>query len=274
MRAHRSVLLTLFGLSALTLGCGNSEGGNVDPCQRDPSKCGPDAGSEPDPCDVDPAKCTMTTMDAAAPVYDETPPLFTVTPVDLEGTYDPDTHRLGALWCIDSDPFYGWCFDAFGIEPMLSSHAPIKNPTLNYRVEIDAPVRAVVAGTVMAMEPKTEPWDGPNAWGVAVQTSADSAFIVEYDHLKDPTVEVGSTMEAGDVIGVAGQYIENDSSMIELGLHYHKTATDGTATNRCPALYGSDEFNARNEAALAAAQDAFPDGTRTGTKLCEVDQDP
>jgi hypothetical protein len=180
---------------------------------------------------------------------------------------DPD-----AWW--GGDAANGWCFQAFGLMVDIPGHPKIANPSFNYVMASEAPVRAAIAGRVASLEPKDVDYVGPDEWTLLLEPHPGSAFSVEYDHLKGPTAGVGDAVEAGAAIGAGGrcQGCDQANAFIEVTLHYHPGANDGTNATACPTLHATPEFVARHERALEVHTMVFPDSIWSAPAPCVLDE--
>ncbi|MBI3071552.1 MAG: hypothetical protein HYY84_05420 [Deltaproteobacteria bacterium] len=265
---------------AACFACGSSKSSGRSGCD-DPAKC-TDAGTvdaSVDPCTNDPQKC----VDGgdAGQTFDESPVVLSWTPVDLSGTYDAGSKRLGALVCDPTTPagqdaVYGmFCFHPFGIMvDWIPGHLTMRNPTFDYVIPLNEPVRAVTAGRVRSLTLKTESWVGPNEYGLLLEPRPHSAYQIEYDHLKDPVVAIGAMVDAGDTLGTGGrcQGCDLAYAFIEVGVHYHLGATDGSASNRCPTTYGTAEFVERHQVAADTQKAVFPSSKWNADSPCVVQE--
>jgi hypothetical protein len=77
-------------------------------------------------------------------------------------------------------------------------------PTFEYRIDPEAVVLAIAEGTVtrFAFQEDTEDYE------FAVRSDRDPAFEVGYDHVLNPTVSLGDSVEAGDILGNPGTWSE------------------------------------------------------------------
>ena len=186
------------------------------------------------------------------------PPVLSVTIVDLSGTYDPSTRRLGAMNCtfgFANDPNDRWCFNAFG-----SATPGKQSPSFDYKVAAGATVFAAAPGTVFRLEAETNPLY-PNEFEIETRSASDASYSVIYDHVKSVTVGVGSTVQPGMTLGTAGIHTTNPGVWGRVELQINRI-TQRTPTIRlvslCPRQFGTDRFNQLHDAALAAHNSANP----------------
>jgi len=195
----------------------------------------------------------------AAPMYDETVPVLSATVIDLKGSYDATTHRLGDLSCVDPDPLNpyskAFCVRAFGQPPTDSSHTT-PGDTLDFRTVLGVPVRAVTPGFVINVESKAnEPGSNPDEFHVDTATAANSAYRVEYDHVKNIVVQIGDSVDVGDLLGSVGVY-DATGGIVEVGINWHKGAPESEA--KCPRDYATADVQQAFDAAVVAHNAAFP----------------
>jgi len=194
----------------------------------------------------------------STPTAVEAPPVLSRPIVDLGGTFDAGTARLGALHCaftFPNDPNDRWCFNAFG-----STAVPGKRGvSLDYKVAAGASVYAATAGTVVAVEEDRDP---RYAGEFEVRTQpGGGAFLVIYDHVRQPGVAVGATVAAGQVLGSAGRHTGDPARFgrVELQVNHYPDILDRRRSEAwCPQSLGTAAFRAANEAALAAHNAANP----------------
>ena len=207
---------------------------------------------------------------------DETPPVLSVPIVDLSGTYDPASKRLGALNCnflFATDPSDRFCFNAFG-----RSVVPGKvGVSFDYKVAAGSEVRAATAGTVMEIEAETNPLY-PDEFEIRTQSSDNSAYLVIYDHVKNLRVSVGSAVSPGTVLGTAGVHGPNSPASrttfgrVELQINHTLDPRTRRSEIVCPSQFGTTSFNQANDTALAAHNAANP--AYTSASLCLVNTLP
>ena len=197
---------------------------------------------------VSSAEITLTVSSAADPA-----PVLSVPIVDLAGSYDPVTKRMGALNCtftFGTDPNDRWCFNAFG-----SSAVPGKQGvSYDYKVVAGATVFAAAAGTVFRVEAETSAFY-PNEFEIETRASSGGSYSVIYDHVKNLTVGLGSIVQPGMALGTAGIHTTNPSVWGRVELQINRI-TERTPVIRgvslCPRAFGTAAFNQLNDAALAA----------------------
>lgn len=180
-----------------------------------------------------------------------TPPVLSVTIVDLSGAYDPSTRRLGSLNCnfkFPDDPNDRWCFNAFGL-----SRNGRMSPTNDYKVAAGATVSAATAGVVTRIELDENATLYPGEYEIETRPAQSSEYLVMYDHVRNLLVAVGSTVAPGTVLGVAGIHTTDREVYGRVELHVKR----GTR-NLCARTLGTSAFNQLNDAALAAHNSANP----------------
>ncbi len=193
---------------------------------------------------------STTTTEAA-----EVPPLLSVPIVDLSGSYDPATGRLGALDCtykFANDPNDRWCFSAFATSS--------RDPSYDYKVAAGSQVFAAAPGVVVRVDAETNS-RLPGEYEVWTRSEPNSTYTVIYDHVKNLTVIEGDRVEAGTVLGTTGVHASDPTVWGRVELQISRTINPNPVQtiSLCPADFGTDEFNAAHEAALAAHNQANPD---------------
>ena len=207
---------------------------------------------------------------------DETPPVLSVSIVDLSGTYDPTTKRLGALNCnflFASDPSDRFCFNAFG-----RSVIPGKvGVSFDYKVAAGSEVRAATAGTVAEIEAETNPLY-PDEFEIRTKSSENSAYLIIYDHVKNLRVSIGTVVSPGTVLGTTGVHGPNSSASrttfgrVELQINHILDSRTRRSEIVCPSQFGTPSFTQANDAALAAHNAANP--AYSSASLCLADSLP
>lgn len=197
--------------------------------------------------------------------------MLSVTIVDLSGTYDSNTRRLGSLNCnfvFPSDPNDRWCFNAFG-----SSLGGKRSPSYDYKVAAGATVRAAAAGIVRRIDAETNPLY-PGEFEIETRSSQSGTYLVIYDHVRSLKVALGSTVEAGTELGTAGIHTSNKDvyGRVELQVNRVTDAATGRSEAVCPRGFGTTAFNDANAAALAAHNNANPAFAAASACLADVIQ--
>lgn len=154
-----------------------------------------------------------------------TPPIFSVTPVDMSGPYDVGTKTYG---------------DILMEEPVLIPFGAVltgnqKSPAIEYYTVPDAPVRAVCYGRVDAV------LDNPVEQGdyeIHVTALPGSAYLIIYDHVLNVTVLEGELVNAGDTLGDAGTWTDT-MRRTELQIN---TGTGSNERSYCPLNFGDSAF--------------------------------
>ena len=143
---------------------------------------------------------------------DETPPVLSVTPVDIA---------------------YVNSILAFGADLTPSQ----KNPAFEYYVNTsDVQVRSVCQGMVENIMlndnfPDDEVW---------IKLSANSVWRIIYDHVLNPAVSVGDEVSPGDIIGAVGEGNRTE-------LQINKISKD-SELSYCPFDFGTSEFIQQHQA--------------------------
>ena len=192
--------------------------------------------------------------------------MLSVSIVDLAGTYDPATGRLGGLNCtfkLATDPNDRWCFGSFG-----SSRGASRSPSYDYKVAAGTPVRAAAAGVVTRIEADTNPLY-PGEFEIETRNVAGGTCLVIYDHVKNLTVAMGSTVAPAMVLGTAGIHTSNAATWGRVELQINRT-TQQSSVSQGPRAFGTESFNADQEKALAAHNAANPAFAASSVCLAET----
>lgn len=158
---------------------------------------------------------------------DPTPPVLSVTPVDISGPYDPATITYGDIKMVAP------AFIPFGSTAGTSGQAA----GFEYYTVPDAPVRAVCRGRVEAIvENPIEQGD----YEIQVVALPGSAYKIIYDHVLDVRFLEDQTVDPGDILGLAGTW--NDTMRRVTLQVLYGSGSDERAY--CPLNYGDSAFNA------------------------------
>ena len=177
--------------------------------------------------------------------------------IDLAGTYDPGTRRLGSLNCnfvFPSDANDRFCFNAFGATTLGKTV-----PSWDYKVASGSSVFAAAAGVVTRIEAETHPLY-PGEFEIETRAAPGGTYLVIYDHVRTPQVALGSAVTAGMLLGIAGIHTSNRDAYgrVELQINRVLDRSTGRSEALCPRTFGTDRFNQLNDAALAAHNSANP----------------
>jgi hypothetical protein len=153
---------------------------------------------------------------------DTAPPEFSVTPVIMED-FDAGTNRCGDVK--DVIPFGG------ELDPTR------KSPAIEYYTVADAVVRAASPGVVIEIFQNP----GLTDYEIMVKPTEDSVWLIIYDHVLDVTISVGDNVEAGTILGKAGEW-SADTRRTELQINNY----EGTEVSLCPLQFGTDNFNQKH----------------------------
>lgn len=212
-----------------------------------------------------------TPTPSPTPPASETPPALSVSIVDLSGSYDPATKRLGALLCtftFGADPNDRWCFNAFA-----STAVPNKQGvSYDYKTVAGAAVFAATAGTVFRIDADTSA-NYPNEFEIETRSAVDGSYLVIYDHVKNLAVGVGTMVQPGAVLGTVGIHTTNPSVWGRAELQINKVTQRSPRIQSiavCPRALGTDRFNQLNDAALAAHNNA--NAPFASASVCVADQ--
>ena len=135
------------------------------------------------------------------------------------------------------------------------------NPAYELYTSVDTvTVGAASAGVVVAVTPNAAPQTDVE---IQLRPSSASTYLLIYDHVVAPQVTVGQTVAAGQVLGQIGPFNDrgrNRNGRVELQIN-RGAGADAVAV--CPRDFGTAEFNAGHDAALAR----FP---ARGSTVCTV----
>ena len=123
------------------------------------------------------------------------------------------------------------------------------------RTVADAVVYSVSTGIVFDIITNPPPQDDDFELGIL--PVENSAYIIFYDHIVDLKVSKGDKVEPGTILGKAS--LEHGRGRIELSAGL-RNGNDGS----CPADFGTPEFNAAFDKALAAHNSEFTANTYSG----------
>ena len=185
---------------------------------------------------------------------DGTPPSLSAAPIDL-----------GALAC---DPVPGRpaeqersCFTPFIHAPASeSSHdAGMFTAVTPAGAAVIAPASGVIDEVRFVTHDEAAHTD---LFRVTIRQNDDSAFFLELHNVKQPVVEAGDEVVAGDVIGQAGSYYDEAFG----ALAFTVVRRQELVQRLCPQRYATPELVGEYEAALAQANAAWPD--HAAASLC------
>jgi len=135
------------------------------------------------------------------------------------------------------------------------------NPTYELYTSVEtATVRAASAGAVVNVTPNAAPQTDVE---IQLRPTSASTYLLIYDHVVAPQVTVGQTVAAGQALGQIGPFNDrgrNRNGRVELQIN-RGAGADAVAV--CPRDFGTADFNAAHDAALAR----FP---ARGSTVCTV----
>jgi Peptidase family M23 len=124
----------------------------------------------------------------------------------------------------------------------------VQNPTYELRAnDRTLEVRAATAGIVISISARDQ-----LDFELHVRPTASSDYLVIYDHVREPRVAVGATVQAGDPLGLIGNWSPTQG---RTELQINRRANPDVAV--CPRDLGTPSFNAAHDAALAAAGSSY-----------------
>ena len=161
-------------------------------------------------------------------------PVFSVTPVDMTGPYDPTDSTFGDIKFIDP------VILPFGA--VLDQHS--LSPAIEYYTDTGAVVRAVCEGLVSAVI--ENPFTGGN-YEIRVTALPGSDYTIIYDNILRVNVLESQLVYPGDTIGQAGDWTD-----IMRRTELQVTLGEGNDTRAyCPLNYGDSAFVAAHRALLS-----------------------
>ena len=172
--------------------------------------------------------------DGEAP--DTAPPVLAVSPVALDGPYDPVRDAYGDVTFAHRDAVLPFGFE---IRPGVYSCG------FEYYTVVDAPVRAASSGVVVYMFQN----EGSSDFEIHIRPTQRSVWDVQHDHVLGPTVQEGSPVAAGDVLGSSGEW---SATIRRTELSVSRIEGPGTDRSYCPLQFASDLFAAEHQALLDA----------------------
>ena len=118
---------------------------------------------------------------------DGTPPVLSVTPVDLTGPYSVARDAFGDVTFSHRD----------AVIPFGDELTPgVDNMAFEYYTVPGAPARACCAAVVVFMFQN----EGQSDYEIHTRPSRDSTWVIQYDHVTNPTVAENDTIVAGQVL--------------------------------------------------------------------------
>lgn len=116
---------------------------------------------------------------------------------------------------VDGSTAGGFIFNSASRDPVLYPFAGLVDdikmiPNIEFRADPNAKVFVPVDGVVTAIFEKDSPIRGLS---VHIKTHIDSCYNIEIDHVRELTVEVGSNVVVGQVIGIPGGFTTNQGQI-------------------------------------------------------------
>jgi hypothetical protein len=167
---------------------------------------------------------------------DTAPPVLSVSPVSLGGPYDPGRDAYGDVTFSHRDAILPFGFE---IRPGVYSCG------FEYYTVVDAPVRAASGGVVVYMFQN----EGLSDYEIHIRPGPRSVWDVQYDHVLGPTVQEGSRVSAGDVLGTSGEW---SATIRRTELSVSQIEGPGTDVSYCPMAFATSLFAAEHQALLDA----------------------
>lgn len=118
--------------------------------------------------------------------------------IDIDSWDNSDPGTVGDF-TFDSSYTYDQHIYAFG--EFISLTKQLGN--IEFHTKQDAQVKSPVDGYIESIAQNTPETKG---YELFIKTQEDSCFTVIIDHVRNLTVSVGDTIEAGDILGIPGQF--------------------------------------------------------------------
>jgi len=163
--------------------------------------------------------------DTKSDPVNSTPPVLSVTPIDMSGSYDPTDSTIGDIRF--EDPViipFGYALTQYQ-----------DSPAIEYYARPDAPVRAVaeaIVENVIANPPEQGDYE------IITSARPGADYTIIYDHVLQVEVVAGERIYPGDTLGLAGTWSAT-MRRTELQINYGE-GSDLRAY--CPLNYGSASF--------------------------------
>jgi hypothetical protein len=134
---------------------------------------------------------------------EDTAGIFTVHNLGITfGSWDVQTGRAGDFVFLQSE---SKVFLVLGAVVADGQGGTKELPTFEYRIRKDARVFAIAEGRVTRLVYQQATQD----WELSMRSQENPAFEVGYDHVKNPQVDVGDTVNPGDSLGNPGTWSAN-----------------------------------------------------------------
>ncbi len=158
------------------------------------------------------------------------PPIFSATPVDLSGPYNPADSTFGDIKMVEPVVIpFGAPLDQYRL-----------SPAIEYYTRPEAPVLAVTRGLVEIISSNLPEW---NDYEIRVTSLPGSDYQVIYDHVIDLFVLENAVVEPGDTLGRAGSWTDK-VSRTELQINYGEGSNERAY---CPLAFGDSAFVAAHQ---------------------------
>lgn len=197
---------------------------------------GGDAGSRRD---------TGAPTDAA--IVEQQRPVIDRLPVDLSTAFDFEGVRFLDKRVINQGPVV-----ASGKE--VADHPGAEPSLLLQLLRRDVMVVSGLRGEILTVREQTDTCDFEVIIIPEGSDHDDPAWVVGYDHLKDVTVEVGDTIEPGDVLGTPGSLNFGCDGPGRVELQINQIATD---LAHCPLSFFSEGNRTAAEGGIVSTMQAW-----------------
>lgn len=154
-------------------------------------------------------------------------------PINIE-KYDKKTLKAGDMKFSNMKLQFDTMYFDYGFLVPANSVGPAKrNPQPTFIVPLGTKVRSIVDGVVVNI-PKLY----SNDYSVMVAKSKESNMIYELEHVINPTVKVGDTVKAGDIVAEVSDYDSRNTpgyGLVEIGILVG--GGNNPPHHLCPYLY-------------------------------------
>jgi hypothetical protein len=163
---------------------------------------------------------------------DEPPLLLKSIGFNLEA-YNASTQTAGDIKFTNIDLPFDQLYSPYGQQDPRPGNSGMINPQPTVILPLGTDVEAIVDGKVVEVK---ELYSGD--WTVWIAKSETSPWFYEMEHVMNPTVQKGDTVQAGDVIGEVSDYDTKNHpgfGLVEIGILHSKSG--GAPEHVCPYNY-------------------------------------
>lgn len=166
-------------------------------------------------------------------VTETEPPLLLKSVGFNLGAYNSSTNTAGDIQFTKTKLPFDQIFSPYGQQDPRTTDSSMINPQPVVILPLGTKVLSLVDGVVVE---KKELYSGD--WTVWVAKSTQSQYFYETEHIKNPSVNVGETVKAGQVLGEVSDYDSKNNpgfGLVEIGI-LHSTGP-GVPEHVCPYKY-------------------------------------